>query len=59
MGVYNIIFTEEEKAEYLKALLQELQNGEDRITHLEEKIGVSTTTIKKFKQQLIDERCNY
>ncbi len=59
MGVYNIIFTEEEKAKYLKALLQELQNGEDRITHLAEKIGVSTTTIKKFKQQLIDERCNY
>lgn len=59
MGVYNIIFTEQEKTQYLKALLQELENGEDRVTHLEEKIGVSKTTIKKLKQQLIDERCNY
>ena len=58
MRVYNIIFTEEEKKLYLDALLTELQNGEDRITHLAEKIGISTKSVKKFKQQLIDERCN-
>lgn len=56
MGVYNIIFTEEEKAEYKAKLLEKLKNGENRITHLAEQIGVSTTTIKKLKQQLIDER---
>lgn len=59
MGVNNIIFTEEQKAEYKAKLSMELENGENRILRLVKKIGVSKTSIKKFIQQLIDERCNY
>lgn len=56
MGVNNIIFTEEQKVEYKAKLLEELKSGEDRTKILADKIGVSITSIKKFKQQLIDER---
>lgn len=56
MGVYNIIFTEAEKAEFSRQLLEKLKNGENRITHLEKELGISKTTIEKLKKQLIDSR---
>lgn len=57
MGVYNnVAFTEEQKAEYKAKLLEELENGENRDKRLARKIGISETSIKKLRKQLIDER---
>lgn len=56
MGVYNIVFTEEEKEKFSDELLAKLKNGENVIEQLAKSIGVSTKTIKKLKKQLIDKR---
>ncbi len=54
MGVYTINFSQEEKAEYLRAILELLNKGMYD-TEVAERVGISVTSIKKFTQILIGE----
>lgn len=48
----SIKFTEEEKSEYLKMILQALYEGKS-YTEIAEHIGISATTVQRFKDKLI------
>ena len=53
MGSLNVVFTEEEREGFYEIILEELKSGENRNLRIAEKIGISTATVRRFRNELI------